>query len=354
VNAPKSGTVRLQFDLGTAATAWGSARGDEPPSFDSGVRPPLSSTSVVNYVVANDPLTPAQLRSVPFIVTYFDGTLIPVDAQTNALGNAYSLGERVPDAVRVPGSTTVALASIYTNSVAFVDMESNSLQTRVKTGANPTALALSRDGSTLWVAERSADAVLPIDVHAMKAGSPVYVGVRPIALTMSPDGTMLFVANQGSNSVSVVDVRASKEVRRIATGSGPSALAIARDGTLYVADMFANEVVAIDPKNGATLARIPVGVFPRAIAVAGDRVYVANWANSTVSVIDAAARRVVQALRTGDQPAALAVSPDRQKIFVALSGDNAFQTIDVASGALSPMVFTPGSSPRTVRFSDEP
>jgi YVTN family beta-propeller protein len=122
---------------------------------------------------------------------------------------------------------------------------------------------------------------------------------------MSLDGRMLAVADQGSNAVSIVDVSADKERTRLSTGVGPSALAFGGDGVLYVADMFANEVSAIDPKSGATLARIPVGVFPRAIAVAGQRVYVANWANST---------------------------------------------IDVSTGALSPMVFTPGSSARTVRY----
>jgi predicted alpha-1,2-mannosidase len=349
VTVPKTGSLYLRFDVGTTTSTWGSAPGDEPPSFDGGVRP-RAGTTVGTNSAATDPLSATDLRSAPFVVTYFDGTVVPLNAQTRTLGNAFTLGERVPDALQLPGSTTIALASIYTNSVAFVDMQSHTLQNRVKTGANPTALALSHDGSTLWVAERGADAVLPIDLRTTKAGTPISVGVRPLALAMSTHGSTIFVADQGSNAVSVVNAASGKELNRIATGLGPSALAMGPDGVLYVADMFSNDVMAIDTKTGAASTPIAVGVFPRAIAISGERVYVANWADSTVSVIDSRKHTVVQTLHTGDQPAALAASPDGKTIYVALSGDNAFQTIDVATGTLSPIVFTPGSSARTVRF----
>lgn len=349
VTVPKRGTLTLKFDLGTAPTAWGTSRGDEPPSFDAGVRPPGAAASVAFNATATDPMSVSQLAASPFLVTYFDGTVVPIDALTSELGKGFTLGERVPDALRVPGSTRVALASIYTNSVAFVDLQNGIVQTRVKVGANPIALALT-GGSTMWVAERGADAVQPIDLRNMKAGDAIAVGSRPVALAASSDGKRLYVADQGANAVSVLDIQQTKEIVRIPTGAAPSALALASDGTLFVADTFANDVTVIDTHSGSAVAHIPVGVFPRAIALAGGKAYVANWADSTVSVVDTRTRKVVQVLHTGDQPAALDASPDGATIYVALSGDNAFQTIDTRSGALSVPVFTPGSSPRTFRI----
>lgn len=348
VTAPKRGTLHLTYDLGSAPAAWGSAKGGEPPSYDAGVRPPVAAATVASNVAAADPMSAQVLGTAPFAVTYFDGTVVPIDPNTMALGKSFALGERVPDALRIPGTARIALASIYTDSVAVVDMQTVSLQSRIKTGANPDALALT-GGSTLWVAERGADAVAPLDLKSMKAGDAIAVGSRPVALAAGQDGSYLYVADQGANAVSVIDVRQRKEIARIPTSAAPSALALAPDGLLSVADTFANDVTLIDTRTNTVTAHIPVGVFPRAIAVAGGKAYVANWAESTVSVIDIASRKVAQTLHTGDQPAALAASPDGARIYVALSGDNAFQTIDVQSGNVSALVFTPGSSPRTFR-----
>jgi YVTN family beta-propeller protein len=183
----------------------------------------------------------------------------------------------------------------------------------------------------------------------MKSGNAIPVGSRPVALAAAQDGTRLYVADQGANAVSVIDVRAGREVARIPASAAPSALALASDGTLFVADTFANDVTLIDTRSNTVTAHIPVGVFPRAIALAGGKAFVANWAESTVSVIDTASRKVVRTLHTGEQPAALAASPDGSRIYVAVSGDNAFQTIDVRSGNVSALVYTPGSSSRTFR-----
>ena len=347
VTVPKHGTLRLLFDLQAEPSAWGSSRGDEPPSFDAGVQPPRNAGTVRTNGAPADAMDAQDLRVAPFVVTYFDGTVIPVDAHTMAIAKSFTLGERVPDALRIPETARIALASIYTDSVAIVDLQTSSLQTRLKVGANPDALALA--GGSLWVAERGADAVAPIDLGSMKLGEAIPVASRPVALIASPDGSVLYAADQGANAVSVIDLRQRKESVRIPTGTAPSALALAPDGTLFVADAFANDVTVIDTRANAAIAHIPVGVFPRAIAIASGKAYVANWADSTVSVIDVRSRKVVQRLHTGDQPAALAASEDGTRIYVAVSGDNALQTIDVSSGAISPLIYTPGSSPRTFR-----
>ena len=349
VTVPRQGTLALKFDLSSTPTRWGTAPGDEPPSFDAGVRPPSIVSSVDSNVAAPDPMNAAQLSASPFLVTYFDGTVVPVDGRTGAVDDAFTLGERVPDALRISGTTRVALASVYTDSVAFVDMQSRKISTRVKVGANPTALALT-GGTTLWVAERGADAVQTIDLRSMKAGSAISVGAHPFALIASPDGKTLYVADQGANAVSVLDTQQGKELARISTGAAPSALALTPDGRLFVADAFANDVTIIDTHSNSALAHVAVGVYPRAIALAAGKAYVANWADSTLSVIDTSTHKVVQTVHTGDQPAALATSPDGTKICIALSGDNAYQILDTRTGTLSALVYTPGSSPRTVRW----
>ena len=348
VTVPARGNVTLRFDVGTSPSHWGSGRGDEPPSFDAGVRPPPATTAAVaGNATATAGMTASQLESAPLVVTYFDGSVIPFEPRTHALGKWFTLHERVPDALRIPGTTRVALASIYTNSVVFADIASARIAGRVKTEANPNAFALI--GSMLWTADRGAASVQPIDVTTMKAGEGVLVGASPVALLASAGGKTLYAADQGANAVSVIDLAQRKEVARIPTGAAPAALALAPDGTLWVADSFGNDLTIVDPQTRTPLAHIAVGVFPRAIAFADGKAYVANWADSTITVLDTRSRKVVQTLHCGDQPAALAASADGSKIYIALSGDNAFQAIDTRTGRLSPWVYTPGSSPRVLR-----
>lgn len=349
IAVPSRGTLTLRFGLSSAPARWGSRRGDEPPSFDAGVRPrPASTPTVTANAVATAEMTPAQLQTSPFIVTYFDGTVIPFDPRSVALGKWFTLHERVPDALRLAGTTRVALASIYTDSVVIADLQTDTIAGRVKTKANPAALALT--GSTLWAADRGAAVVQPIDLTTMKAGNGIAVGASPVGLIASPDGSRLYAADQGANAVSVIDVAQKKEIARIPTGAAPAALRLAPDGTLWVADGYGNNVTVIDTRTNAPIAHIPVGVMPRAIAFAAGKAYVANWADSTISILDVRSRKVVRTLPCGDQPAALAASADGTAVFVALSGDNAYQTIDTRTGNLSPWVYTPGSSPRTVRW----
>jgi YVTN family beta-propeller protein len=60
------------------------------------------------------------------------------------------------------------------------------------------------------------------------------------------------------------------------------------------------------------VATIPVGSGPVGVAASSDgsRIYVANRESNSVSVIDAAARRVITNVTVGEGPNGLAIRPD--------------------------------------------
>ncbi len=345
IAVPNHGDVRLTFDLRASRGTWGSRPGDEPPSFDGGVRPPNGISTVGAPAASRGPLSPSELQRATFVVTYFDGTIVPID-DTGATATGFTLNLRVPDARLVDGGRVAALAAIYDNSVSFVDLATRAVAERVKVGNQPAGLAPSPDARTLWVANRGDDTVAPIDVATKSLGDAVKVGTRPVALQVSADGTHLYVLDQGANAVSVVDIPTRREVARIAVGEAPDAMALS-GGLIYVANMFSNDVSIVDPASGKEIARVATGVSPRSIVAFRGRVYVANWGSSTIDVLDAKTGRNLATLRTGENPAALALAADG-KLYIALSGENAYQTLDVNSHVLSVPVHTPGSSPRTI------
>jgi ABC-type transport system substrate-binding protein len=76
---------------------------------------------------------------------------------------------------------------------------------------------------------------------------------------------------------------------------------------------------------------VAVGHDPQAMAVTGDDLWVANFADGTVSRINIAAAKAVDTIQVGTAPAALAAGA--AGLWVANSGDNTIQRIDTRSGA---------------------
>ncbi len=121
----------------------------------------------------------------------------------------------------------------------------------------------------------------------------------PFAIAIAPDKSVAYVSTTGSDSVTVIDIgRLMKFLRTL----GP-----AERRTL------ANDLSA---SANYVAARIPVGHGPKGMALSanGKRLYVANRTGDTVSVVDTAARRVVNELSLG-RPSTLTAERRGERLF---------------------------------------
>jgi YVTN family beta-propeller protein len=134
-------------------------------------------------------------------------------------------------------------------TVSVVDLTSRRERTQIKTGLQPSDLALDRTGRTLYVAAANSDTVSIIDtarrrvVATVRAdpSSPSLLGAAPNALALSPDTTRLYVANGRANTVASFTLRGrGRRTARlegvIPTAWYPGAL-VADDRWLYVANV---------------------------------------------------------------------------------------------------------------------
>ncbi len=102
-------------------------------------------------------------------------------------------------------------------------------------------------------------------------------------------------------------------------------------------------LTVIDPSTRAKVAAIPLGegclcVFENAaVSKDGSRIFVSNYWNNTVSVVDTSTNSVTKTLNVQPFPASLAVSPDGTRLYVntVLSPNPGYvvQVLDIASGA---------------------
>lgn len=175
-----------------------------------------------------------------------------------------------------------------------------------------------------------------------------------LGLAWSRDGARLFVSGGNANgektvaaSVAPIYVFAYRNGRLSATPSAtftdPTLAknevwwagleADGRRGLLYAVNRGTStdqpsKVVVFDMKTGEVRDRITVGVTPYEARLSADgrRLFVSNWADRTVSVIDAGTRKVVKTIAVGPNPNDIIALNDG-RMAVVCSGDNTVRMI---------------------------
>ncbi len=136
---------------------------------------------------------------------------------------------------------------------------------------------------------------------------------RSSTIALSEDGAHVAMVNPDDGSLSVFTTTDHARISKTATGKNPASVVISADGrTAFVANRADGTVVRVAGIDGGTPAvdaTIEVGAEPLGLALSpsGKKLFVAEFAESRVSVIDTATLQVVQSLKV-DRPRALLVT----------------------------------------------
>jgi YVTN family beta-propeller protein len=161
-------------------------------------------------------------------------------------------------------------------------------------------------------------------------------------LTLGPDGKTLYSLDIDDSTLTASDISdPTKPARAAKVGVRPYDVAVARDGSkLFVSDWSERVVFVVDPASLKVTGKFSVGDHPNQIAVhpVDDRVFVACASTNSVAVIDARRNIVTESISTalfprapeGSTPDALAVAPDGKTLFVANADNNCVAFIDIS------------------------
>lgn len=148
-----------------------------------------------------------------------------------------------------------------------------------------------------------------------------------------PAGGRIYVTDKDSRVVGIrTDQNTVAEQFPVEEGAG--GVVVSPDDTLLYASARTKDYVRIFQTNGTPVGRIPTGKEPAGLAMASDgsRIYVANKASASISVIDPAQRKQIDLLRTGPEPVTVALSPDSATLYVLTHGDSQVTAYDCSSG----------------------
>jgi len=178
---------------------------------------------------------------------------------------------------------------------------------RVGTSRTPSHLWIDSRSTTVYSTMQDSDELVAIDIATQTIKWRVKTGPMPADVYGSPDGKHLFVGLTGGDSVEVFDIsgREAVSVKRIKTGNGAHAFRAAGDGRhLYVSNRVANSISKIDMNTQQVVESYPVPGGPDCMDVSADGRYIyvsSRWARK-LSVVDTQAKKVVRQVNVGKSP----------------------------------------------------
>jgi len=277
-------------------------------------------------------VNPANGRA--YVANEGDGTVTVLDGASDAVLATIPIGSHPYSIAVNPSSGKVYVTHTFGDQLSIIDGATNAAS-QVKTGSSDL-IAIDAHKGTIYLLGYGG-AVKVFD----EAGQKFFetpVGRHGWGLTLNDATGAVYVTRIEGADVAAIQPGASTPTT-LAAGAIPCAIAVNASGNrLYVADYGDDTVAVIDAGDGRKIATIPVGRRPKAVAVDSSRglVYAANTGDGTVTVIDAATNAVVTTLPAGKNPFALAVVPGSNRLYVANESEDEASTVVNVAGVQKP------------------
>ncbi len=281
----------------------------------------------------------AALALVTLAATAMQATLIPTGWRISAGASSVVTTGTMPQGIALsPDGTKLAVVEAGVNPPALRVLAASDLHTiRVVELKDAFGSPVWQNPATVLVPGASTNTALSVDVASG--------AVRPLD---TPSNFVTAVAASGGILATVSDTRNEMDTFRLANPSGTAALRTVRTGQHPAAVVLTGKVAYIADKGAATITKAPlrlqstieppvsiaVDLHPAALALSkdGSKLYVACADADAIDVIDTATDRVSQRISVGlpqgngASPNGLALAPD-STLYVSLGAENAVAAI---------------------------
>jgi YVTN family beta-propeller protein len=322
---------------------------------------------------ASAPDIPVSGRDRVYAAEQFSNTVSVIDPAANKLLGVVKLGDPQPANLSPlyrgqllvhglgfsPDGRTLAVVSIGSNSVTFLDTATNAVKHVTYVGRSPHEAFFTPSGKEVWVTIRGEDYVAVLDGSKFAEKTRIKLVGGPGMTIFSPDGKYGYVCSSFNPETTIISVADHKVVGRVkqespfcpniaATPSGDQVWLTLKDvgkvmvfeakppfKVLKVLDtgpitnhvnlvrnangQFAyvtvgglNKVLAFRTDSFERVAEIPVGELPHGVWPSGDgtRIYVGIENGDAMTAIDTVQNKVVASIPIGQGPQAVVYVPN--------------------------------------------
>jgi YVTN family beta-propeller protein len=189
-------------------------------------------------------------------------------------GKELTLAKRIPSGktpshIWIDSKSTTAYASMQdSDELVAVDLNTQTLKWRVKTGPMPADVFGTPDDKFLLVGMTGGNHVEVYDLSGPQAKlhKTIPTGEGAHAFRAFGDGRHVFVSNRVANTVHKIDYLKLESVDQFKAPGGPDCMEVSADGKLlFVSSRWIKKVSVIDIDSGKLVRQIPVGKSPHGI-----------------------------------------------------------------------------------------
>jgi YVTN family beta-propeller protein len=297
----------------------------------------------------------ALLRSADRVYTadQFSNTVSVHNPQTNQLLGVIRLGETLPDNLShlykeqllvhgmgfSPDYRTLNVVSIGSNSVAFIDTQTNQVKHITYVGRSPHEAFFTPDGKEVWVTIRGEDYVSVLDGQTYEEKLQISVGNGPGMTIFRPDGKYGFVCSSFTPATKVIEVATHQIVATVPQASPfcPNIAATPDSKQVWftLKDIGKTQVFSAEPPF-KIISTLDTGAITNHVNFArnqnGQFAYITVGGENVVKVYTTTNNpTLVTTIPVGDLPHGLWASGDGTHIYVALENGTGMTTIDTVT-----------------------
>ncbi|NWE26477.1 YncE family protein [Pseudomonas gingeri] len=255
-----------------------------------------------------------------------------------------------------PDHKTLAAVSIGTNSVSFIDTETNTVKHKTYVGRAPHEAFFTPNGKEVWVTVRGEDYVSVIDAHTYQEKTRIKTPAGPGMQIFSPDGKYGYVCSSFNPETVVISVADHKIVGHVAQVSPfcPN-IAASADGKqvwFTLKDVGKAQVFEATPpfKLLKTLDIGPIANHVNLVNNAhGSFAYITVGGLNQVQVYRTDTFEKVATIAVGNLPHGIWPSGDGSRVYVGLENADAFAVIDTLSNQVIATIPI-GQAPQAIAY----
>lgn len=197
-------------------------------------------------------------------------------------------------------------ANNYNNSISILREKTLIEKNSIYVGPYPNDLVYY--DNRLYIACSEANSVIVYDLIEKKIVYKLPTGQWPHNIEVEKSTGIILVSNLQGNTVSIIDGNINKKIEDIKTLEYPTKIRISKDGNKfyvcesYMGDIKSGYIEVFSLEDFKSLKRIKVGKSPIDIWDEGDFLYVSNFNDGTISIVDANLGVEIEKIMVGGMP----------------------------------------------------
>jgi YVTN family beta-propeller protein len=303
-------------------------------------------------------------RVFAYVTNFDDGTVSVIDDPAQAVIATLRVGAGPLGVAASADGTRVYVANFHAGSLSVLSTARRRVIANIPVSESAHSVALSPDERLAYVTDTFTGMLAVVDLAQRQVVGRIAVGPQPAGLAVSSADARVFVTSYGGNAVWVVDPLGAGVVALIPFGQPSAPLGVSLAPRLergHVASQFGG-LIRLDlltlfgqgPEGGVLFHETPEAV---AYAPDQERFYAVTHDGPLVGrlriFVAGPAGGLVGTVTVGSVPEALGIRPDGERVYVANTGDGTVSVVDPAARSVLTTIPV-GAAPMGVVVIEEP